>query len=288
MNLKKKKRFIRIIPRLDIKNQFLIKGINLEGLRVLGKPYEFAKFYSENGADEIHYSDSVASLYGTNNLRELVKKTAKHLNIPLSIGGGIRNLNDIEQMLNSGADKVFINSAFVNNLNFVNKAVKKFGSSTISASIEYIKIKNRNYITVANGRNIINLDPLSWSKKLVNEGVGELIITSVNHEGLMKGFDIDIVKKISRKFNIPVLAHGGAGNFFDILNIINQTNIDGVIFSSLLHYETIKKFRLPKINYIGNIQYLKKLNKKKYNPKISIKELKKFLKSKKLNIRNDF
>ena len=91
MNLKKKKRFIRIIPRLDIKNQFLIKGINLEGLRVLGKPYEFAKFYSENGADEIHYSDSVASLYGTNNLRELVKKTAKHLNIPLSIGGGIRN-----------------------------------------------------------------------------------------------------------------------------------------------------------------------------------------------------
>ena len=122
MNLKKK--FIRIIPRLDIKNNFLIKGINLEGLRVLGEPYQFAKFYSETGADEIHYFDSVASLYGTNNLERLVNRTAKNLNIPLCVGGGIRSIENIENILNSGADKISINTAFIENPKLVSLAAK--------------------------------------------------------------------------------------------------------------------------------------------------------------------
>ena len=288
MNSENKRRFIRLIPRLDIKNNFLIKGINLEGLRVLGKPYEFAKFYSENGADEIHYFDSVASLYGTNNLANLVKKTAANLNIPLCVGGGIRSLSDIEKILNSGADKISINTAFIENPNLVTLAAKKFGSSTISASIEYIKIKNDNFISKANGRDLLRIDPATWAKRLINLGVGELTITSVNHEGLMKGFDINVVKKISKAASVPVLVHGGAGSLSDIFDVIANTNIDGVVIASVLHYETLKRFGIPKNKEVGNIEFLKKKNKEHSNLKVNISEYKKFLKKKRINVRNDF
>ena len=280
MNLKKK--FIRIIPRLDIKNNFLIKGINLEGLRVLGEPYQFAKFYSETGADEIHYFDSVASLYGTNNLERLVNRTAKNLNIPLCVGGGIRSIENIENILNSGADKISINTAFIENPKLVSLATKKFGSSTISASIEYIRIDKRVYISKANGRDLVKIDPVSWSKKLIDLGVGELIVTSVNHEGLMKGFDKDIVKEISSFSTVPVLIHGGAKNITNIFEIISETNIDGVVIASILHYETLKKFNVPKNKQIGNLEFLKEKIKDSFNKRISISEFKNYLIKKKL------
>jgi cyclase len=286
MNLKKK--FIRIIPRLDVKNDFLIKGINLEGLRVLGEPYQFAKLYSETGADEIHYFDAVASLYGTNNLERLVNKTAKNLNIPLCVGGGIRSIKNIENILNSGADKISINTAFIENPKLVSLAAKKFGSSTISASIEYIRIGKRVFISKANGRDLIKIDPISWSKKLIDLGVGELIVTSVNHEGLMKGFDKDIVKEISSFSTVPVLIHGGAKNIENIFEIISETNIDGVVIASILHYETLKKFKVPKNKQIGNLEFLKEKIKDSFDKKISISEFKSYLNKKNINVRNDF
>ena len=287
MNLKKKK-FIRIIPRLDIKNDFLIKGINLEGLRVLGEPYQFAKFYSETGADEIHYFDSVASLYGTNNLEKLVNKTAKNLNIPLCVGGGIRSIEDIESMLNSGADKISINTAYIENPKLVSLAAKKFGCSTISANIEYIRIDKKVFITKANGRDLIKIDPITWSKRLIDLGIGELIITSVNHEGLMKGFDKDIVKEISNFSTVPVLIHGGAKNIKNIYDIISETNIDGVVIASILHYETLKKFKVPKNKQTGNLEFLKQKVKDPFDKKITIAEYKNYLNKKRINVRNDF
>lgn len=283
-----KKKFIRVIPRLDIKNNFLIKGINLEGLRVLGEPYQFAKTYSETGADEIHYFDSVASLYGTNNLQNLVKKTAKNLNIPLCVGGGIRSIKDIENALSSGADKVSINTAFIERPKLVSDAVKKFGSSTITASIEYIRIDKKIYISKANGRDLVDINPISWAKRLIDLGIGELVITSVNHEGLMKGFDEDTVKEIANFSLVPILVHGGAKNIENIYSIITEANVDGVVIASILHYETFKKFKIPKNKNLGNLNFLIDNISTRVNKKISISKFKNFLKKKGINVRDDF
>ena len=234
---------IRIIPKLDIKNGLLIKGINLEGLRVLGDPYDFAKFYYECGADEIFYLDNVATLYGTNNLTKFVTRTSKNLYVPLTAGGGIKNVDDIKQLLKSGADKITINSQIIKNPNIIIKAKKIFGSSTLSAIIEVVKIKSKYFISYSNGRDLINKDPIKWAKFLEKIGVGELIVTSVNYEGLGNGFDINIIKKISNSVNIPVIAHGGAGNFKHVLDVIKQTKISGVAVSSLLHYACVSYFK---------------------------------------------
>ena len=232
---------IRIIPKLDIKNGTLIKGIGLEGLRVLGDPYDFAKKYYEDGADEILYMDNVATLYGTNNLTKFVKKTAKDIFIPLTVGGGIKNLKNIEKLLINGADKVSINSEFVVNKKFIKEAIKNFGSSTIVATIELNKIKNKYFITTSNGRDLYEKNPVQWAKELEDTGVGEIILTSVNNEGLRSGFDIPITKKISEIVKVPVIAHGGCGNIDHIINLIKKTNVTGVALASILHYASIKK-----------------------------------------------
>ncbi len=277
-----KKNLIRIIPKLDIKNGLLIKGINLEGLRILGKPYDYAKSYYENGADEIMYLDNVATLYGTNNLKKFVKETAKKLFIPLTVGGGIKSLNEIEKMLTNGADRVSINSASIENIEFIKKASKKFGSSTIVSHIEYTKIKNKYFISKANGRDLVNIDPFTWAKKLEDNGSGEIVLTSVNQEGTKSGFDIGIIKKISEKIKIPVVAHGGAGNFNDVLNVIKKTNIKGVAIASLFHYNNIIKSKTKKIE-IGNTYFLDNAKIKKNKLSI-IKRLKFFLKNKGINV----
>ena len=240
------KRTIRIIPKLDIKNGNLIKGINLEGLRVLGDPISFAQNYYNQGADEIIYLDNVATLYGTNNLTKFVRSTAEKIFIPLTVGGGIKNLNDIEQMLKNGADKISINSAAIDKIQFIKKASKIFGRSTIVSNIECIKIKDKYYISKSNGRDLVNVDPVVWAKKLEDSGIGEIVLTSVNSEGLQKGFDISLTKKISNIVKVPIIAHGGAGNFQHIYDVIKKTKISGVSISSLLHYDTYMTFPLKK------------------------------------------
>ena len=279
----KNKRFIRIIPRLDIKNGQLIKGINLEGLRILGDPFDFAKFYYESGADEICYVDNVATLYGTNNLTKFVSKTAKNIFVPITVGGGIRTLEDIEKMLRAGADKVCINSSAIDNKNFIKKAAKVFGSSTISAILEFVKINNKHFITKSNGRDIVKKHPCDWATYLEDQGAGEIILTSVLNEGLSSGFETNITKKISSKLSIPVIAHGGAGSFKDVHNIIKNTSIKGVAIASLFHYSSVGRFKYKKTR-IGNFHFIenniKKLKKENY-----INDLKKYLIKKKINVR---
>ncbi len=274
---------IRIIPILDIKNGLLIKGINLEGLRILGIAENFSKYYYENGADEICYIDNVATLYGTNNLSKFIRKSAKDIFVPLSVGGGIRSLNDIQLMFSSGADKICINSAVIDDINFLKKASRIYGSANITVLIQVIKLKNSYFISKSNGRDIIKINPLDWAKKVQDYGAGEIILTSVNMEGLKKGFDLKLIHKVSEKIDIPLIAHGGAGNFDDIYEVIKNTNISGVGIASLLHYEALKFFKKPNTK-VGNISFLESLPRfqKKKN---LIKELKKFLKSKKINVR---
>lgn len=280
-----KKEVIRIIPKLDIKNGLLIKGINLEGLRILGDPFLFAKHYYDCGADEIIYLDNVATLYGTNNLSNFISKTSKNSFIPLTVGGGIRSIHDIKEMLKSGADKVCLNSQFIKNPKFIKKCIKIFGSSNTVAIVEAVKIKDKYFISHSNGRDLVKINPVKWSKFLENEGVGELIITCVNNEGLMEGFDIQLIKDISNSLQIPVLAHGGAGNFKHIYDVIKKTNISGVILSSILHYQTAsflkKKF---KRKIIGNTFFLDNL-KQRISFNNIIKNLKYYLSKKRVNVR---
>jgi cyclase len=279
------KNIIRIIPKLDIKNGLLIKGINLEGLRVLGNPYEFANFYYECGADEIAYVDNVATLYGTNNLQKFIKKTANNIFIPLSVGGGIKSIKDIEEILKNGADKICINSAAIDNPKFITEASKHFGSANISSIIEVIKIKKNYFISKSNGRDLIKINPVDWAKKVEEMGSGEIFLTSVNKEGLKLGFDIEIIKKISENVSIPIIAHGGAGNFMDIYNVIKSTSISGVSISGLFHYAFVRHSKSIIKRSIGNYEFLNSIKKYKKKPENLILKLKKFLSEKKINVR---
>ena len=274
----------RIIPRLDIKNGLLIKGVNLEGLRVLGEPLDFVKQYYLDGADEICYVDIVSSLYGTKNITKFIKKTAQSNFIPLIVGGGIKNLYDIEEMLKNGADKISLNSALIKNIKLLKLASKKFGSSTITAMVEITKIKEKLFITSNNGRELHYINPLEWIKKLQDQGAGEIIITSVTDEGLNKGYNLEILDNLSKILKIPFLLHGGFGNKEHIYKIAKNSTASGVLISSLFHYNYLHctNFNIKK-NKIGNTDYV--LNIKKTKKKNYFIEIKKFLQQKNINVR---
>ena len=274
---------IRIIPFLDIKNGLLIKGINLEGLRVLGKASNFSNHYYKSGADEICYIDNVATLYGTNNLSKFISDTANNIFIPLSVGGGIKTLEDIKKMLSAGADRVCINSAAIDNINLLKQASRIFGSANITIMIQSIKIDKKYYISRSNGRDLVKINPIDWAQKVQDYGAGEIILTSVNNEGLRRGFDLSLTNKVSQKVNIPVIAHGGAGSFRDVYEVIKHTNISGVGLASILHYEALNYF--PRLDpKVGNVNFLQNIVKatKKRN---LILEMKNYLKFKKIKVR---
>ena len=273
----------RIIPLLDIKNDLVIKGINLEGLRVIGNAEKIANFYFKNGADEICYLDNVATLYGTNNLSKFISKAAEKIFIPMSVGGGIKTIDDIKNLFSAGADKVCLNSALVEDINFLTKASKLFGSANITSIIQAIKIRNDYFICKSNGRDLVKINPLDWARSLEDRGSGEIILTVVNNEGLKEGFDIKITSKISKAVGIPVIAHGGAGNFKHILEILKNTNVSGVALASFLHYDAINYISKP-ITKIGNTNFIKNFKKKSIKKNL-ILDLKKYLKSNGIKIR---
>jgi cyclase len=277
---------IRIIPRLDIKGPNLVKGIHLEGLRVLGSPEHFAKIYYENGADEIFFQDIVASLYDRNSLKDIISQTAKNIFIPITVGGGLRTINDINEVLRSGADKVSINTAAIRNPNFISEAANKFGSSTIVVAIEAIKQINGEYhCFVDNGREETKIEVTKWAKEVQNLGAGEIIITSVDKEGTKEGLDLDLIEKISNVVSIPIIVHGGVGNFEDIRKGINA-GADGVAIASLLHYNTFNEIKNTN-DYNrteGNFTFLNK-NKNLLTNNITNDSIKDFLLQKNISCR---
>ena len=251
--------FIRIIPRLDIKGPNLVKGIHLEGLRVLGKPENFARYYYETGADELIYMDVVASLYGRNNLLDIVEKTSKEIFIPLTVGGGLRTIDDIRKVLRAGADKVSLNTATIKNPKFIQKASKRFGSSTILVSIEAIKKQDGSYEAYTdNGRQETGVNPFDWAVQVAEMGAGEIMVTSIDREGTGLGYDIELTRKIAESVSIPVIACGGAGTINHISDVIIHGKADAVSMASILHYNFVKK---PNFNddfsSEGNIEYLR-------------------------------
>jgi len=249
---------IRIIPRLDIKGPDLVKGIHLEGLRVLGQPEDFAEYYYKIGADELIYIDVVASLYGRNSLIDIISKTARKIFIPMTVGGGLRALDDIKNVLRAGADKVALNTAAITNPEIIKEASKKFGSSTIVVSIEAIKQPDGRYFAfVENARGQTGIEVLSWAKKVEELGAGEILFTSVDREGTGLGYDIELTKKVAESVSIPVIANGGAGNLEDLEKIIKEGKADAVAIASMLHYDFIKNNLSQRDSSEGNTEFLK-------------------------------
>lgn len=251
---------IRIIPRLDIKGPNIVKGIHLEGLRVLGKPEEFARYYYETGADELIYIDVVASLYNRNSLHDIIVNTAKEIFIPLTVGGGLRTLKDIKDVLRAGADKVSLNTAAIKDPNIIKEASRKFGSSTIVISIEAIKQSDGRYLAYTdNGREYTGVEVLGWAKQVEELGAGEILLTSIDREGTGNGYDVKLTRMVSDSVSIPVIACGGAGNLEDIKEVIHKGKADAIVVSSMLHYDFIKDKPLSKelFKKEGNIEYLK-------------------------------
>ena len=228
---------IRIIPRIDVKDHDVVKGINMEGVRVVGKPGKLARKYYEDGADELLYMDVVATLYSRDNIIEIVKKASKGIFIPLSVGGGVRKIEDIKALLMAGADKVAINSAAVRNPQLMKDASRMFGSQCIIGSIEAKEIELGKWeCYVDSGRERTGLDAVEWARKLEELGVGEILITSIDKEGTEGGYDIELIKKITSAIKVPVIACGGAGEISHIVKCIKKARPDAVSMASILHY----------------------------------------------------
>jgi cyclase len=232
---------MRIISRVDIKNDNVIKGINLEGLRKIGDPKSIIEKYYKEGIDEIIIIDAVASLYGRNNLYKLIEKITEEVFVPITLGGGIKSLKDIEKALNSGADKIAVNSGAFKNHNFIKQASKEFGSSTIVSYIEAKKISEKKWEPYRNsGREKTHFDLIDWIKKIQDDGCGEIVLTSIDSEGTEKGFDLEMLENVEKYITKPIIISGGCGSINDIIEIKKKFNHVSVAIASLLHYNKIK------------------------------------------------
>jgi len=230
----------RIIARLDIKAPYLIKGINLEGVRKVGDPKIFAQRYYNEGADELIYMDAVATLYQRNSLAELVQHTAKNSFIPITVGGGVRTLSDAENLLRRGADKIAINTAAIHRPEFIDDVSKRFGSQCMVLSIEAKRRPDGGWEAYTdNGREHSGVDALEWAVQGADRGAGEILLTSVDQEGTRKGFDIDLCKIVSESVPIPVIISGGMGHADDFVRVVKDGHADAVAMADVLHYQRI-------------------------------------------------
>jgi cyclase len=228
---------LRLIARLDVKGANLIKGVHLEGLRVIGSPNDFARKYYRQGADEIIYMDVVASLYGRNHLVEIIKEAAKDIFIPVTVGGGIRSVENAREVLRSGADKVAVNTAAIKNPLIISDIARTFGSQCMVSSIEAKRISNDAWeVFYDNGRERTGLDVVEWSKACVARGAGEILLTSVDREGTRKGFDVELVQAVSSVVSVPIIASGGMGSFQDLLKVASEGGADAVAMADIVHY----------------------------------------------------
>jgi cyclase len=237
---------VRLIARLDVKGPNLVKGIHFEGLRKLGDPNQFAQRYYEAGIDEIIYIDIVASLYNRNSLLDIVERTTKQVFIPITVGGGIRSVEDTAQALRAGADKVAINTAAVKRPELISEIAKRFGSQCMVLSIEAKRKgsgspmrtggKDGWEVYYDNGREHTGMDVIEWAKRGRDLGAGEILITSVDREGTGKGFDVDLVQQVADAVPLPIIAGGGMGDLDHLDAVVRAGKADAVAMANVLHY----------------------------------------------------
>jgi cyclase len=231
---------LRLIARLDIKGPNLIKGIHLEGLRVMGDPQQFAREYYEQGADELIYMDIVASLYGRNNLTDIVRRAAHDIFVPLTVGGGVRSADDVNALLRVGADKVAINTAAIARPELISEVARRYGSQCMVLSIEAKRVAPERWEAYTdNGREKTGLDVIDWVKRAEKLGAGEIMLTSVDQEGTRKGFDIPLVRAVAATVSIPVIASGGMGKMEDLVAVVADGRADAVAMADVLHYKRL-------------------------------------------------
>ncbi|MEK7867885.1 MAG: imidazole glycerol phosphate synthase subunit HisF [Candidatus Omnitrophota bacterium] len=243
----------RIIPCLDVKDGRVVKGVKFLNLRDAGDPVEVAQFYDREKADEIVFLDITASFEKRNIMLDVVKKTAETVFMPLTVGGGIRNLTDIRQLLKAGADKVSINTAAVKDVELVKKASEKFGSQCIVVAIDAKRSsKDRWEVYVHGGRTPTGIDAIKWGKIVQKMGAGEILLTSMDMDGTKNGYDIELTRKFSESLNIPIIASGGAGNLEHIYEAFTKGKADAALAASIFHY---KEYSIKEVK-----EYLKKRN----------------------------
>ena len=226
----------RIIPCLDVKNGRVVKGINFVDLKDAGDPVEQAKIYSDSGADEICFLDITASNENRENIYDVVERTSRKCFVPLTVGGGVKSLEDIDKLLLSGADKISINTAAVNNKTLIKDSSKKFGSQCIVVAIDAKKIDNKWEIFTHGGRTKTGIDVIEFAKRMEDDGAGELLITSMDRDGTQKGYDNNLNSEIEKNVNIPIIASGGVGNLKHLEEGITKGHANALLAASIFHY----------------------------------------------------
>jgi len=244
----------RIIPCLDVNNGRVVKGVNFIGLQDAGDPVEVAIRYNQEGADEITFLDIGASHEGRDTIVDVVKEVAKEVFIPLTVGGGIRKLDDIYSLLNVGCDKISINSSAVSNPSFIDEGAKRFGSQCIVVAIDVKKVQDGSYhVFVKGGREDTGLDAINWAKEVYNRGAGEILLTSMDADGTKEGFELNITKQISSIVDIPVIASGGAGTMEHIKDAFTIGGAEAALAASIFHYKQIDIMDLKRYLAANNI-----------------------------------
>ncbi len=236
----------RIIPCLDIKNGRTVKGVNFEGLRDAGDPVELARRYSEEGADELVFLDITATLEKRRTLVELVTRIAKEINIPFTVGGGIKTVDEIEELLKAGADKVSLNSSIVRNPQLINDASEAFGAQAIVAAVDAKRTNGSWNVYIKGGTEDTGLDAIEWMNETEQRGAGEILLTSMDRDGTKAGFDTELLSIVNQKLTIPVIASGGAGTIQHCIDAISVSNADAVLAASIFHFKEIEIADLKK------------------------------------------
>lgn len=236
----------RIIPCLDIKDGRTVKGINFEGLRDAGDPVELAKRYAAEGADELVFLDITATKEKRKTLIDLVRRIAKVLDIPFTVGGGIKSVEEIANILHAGADKVSLNSAIVRDPDLINRASDRFGSQCIVAAVDAKKIDDQWIVFISGGSKNTGKDAILWMQEVEKRGAGEILLTSMDRDGTKSGFDLDLLQAINKKITIPVIASGGAGSKEHCIDAIHKGKADAVLAASIFHFQEIEISDLKK------------------------------------------
>jgi len=229
----------RIIPCLDIKNGRTVKGVNFVNIKDAGDPIELARRYVVEGADELVFLDITATIENRKTLIELVQKIAQNINIPFTVGGGINSIEDVENLINAGADKISINSAAVKNPSLISAIANEFGSQCVVVAIDTKLIENTWKVFVSGGRIETKLETISWAKEVENLGAGELLLTSMNNDGTKAGFAIEITDAVSKAINIPVIASGGAGKMEHFKSLFDESEASAGLAASIFHFNEI-------------------------------------------------
>lgn len=231
----------RIIPCLDVKNGRVVKGVNFQGLHDVSSPVELARFYSQCGADELVFYDITASYENRALFTDILKEVASQIFIPLTVGGGINTLSDFDRVLKCGADKVSVNSGAINNPNLIEQAAKKYGNQCVVLSVDIKKVDGQYHVFSKGGRIDTGIEAISWIVQGVQNGAGEVVVNSIDTDGVKNGFDIELLKKVEQAINVPVIASGGAGSVQDFIDLFKEIpEIDAGLAASVFHFGEIK------------------------------------------------